>query len=55
LTLGGWRNKRRPAGLASGGETFRHELLARARTLAGEDRVANLKIETVGQNDFKLE
>ena len=42
-------------GWCLGGETFRQELLAQARTLAGEDRVSQLKIESEEQNEFNLE
>ncbi|MGH9350808.1 MAG: hypothetical protein ACRD2G_01375 [Terriglobia bacterium] len=37
-----------------GGETFREELLAQARTLAGEVLVAKLKIQPDMQNEFNL-
>jgi REP element-mobilizing transposase RayT len=42
-------------GWCLGGETFRQELLAQAHKQAGEIRVAQLKIETEEQNEFKLE
>ena len=42
-------------GWCLGGETFRQELLAQARAVAGESRVATLKIETEEQNEFNLE
>jgi REP element-mobilizing transposase RayT len=38
-----------------GGETFRQELLAQARAVAGESRVGKLKIETEEQHEFNLE
>jgi hypothetical protein len=38
-----------------GGETFRKKLLEQAHKKAGEIRVAQLKIETEEQNEFKLE
>ena len=42
-------------GWCLGGETFRQELLAQARTVAGESRVAKLKIEAEEQNELNLE
>ena len=42
-------------GWCLGGETFRQELLEQARSVAGESRVAKLKIETEEQNEFNLE
>ena len=42
-------------GWCLGGETFRKELLEQAHKQAGDIRVAQLKIETGGQNEFKLE
>ena len=41
-------------GWCLGGETFREELLAQARAVAGEIRVLELKIETEEQNEFNL-
>ena len=47
--------KRIRRGWCFGGETFRQELLAQARTFAGENRAAKLTIETEEQNEFNLE
>src|ERR1039458_3584085 len=50
---GEWKRIRR--GWCLGGETFRQELLAQARAVAGENRVSKLNIETEEQNEFNLE
>ena len=42
-------------GWCLGGDTFRQELLEQAQTLAGDERVAKLKIEHEEQDEFKLD
>jgi hypothetical protein len=41
-------------GWCLGGETFRQELLARAQTRTGDERVAKLQMKPEEQNEFNL-
>ncbi len=52
---GGDEFKKIRRGWCLGGDTFRQELLEQAQTLAGESRVAKLRIEPETQNEFNLE